>query len=263
MIDTHAHLDYSVYEEDFADVLRRAEEAGVMRSVCIATGLESSRKVVALAEQHPQLYAAVGVHPCNAHEEPESAIGEIEALCSHPKVVAIGEIGLDYYRLPEDREEAERMVAKQKQVFRALMEVAERAKKNVVVHQRSSWGETLDFLREYSGKVRCVLHCFGGTVAEAREVLAMGHLVSFTGIATFKNGGNVRAVAAGLQEGEFMLETDCPYLAPEPYRGKRCEPAYVREIAVALAGVRGETLESLAAHTTRVAEEFFSLPSQG
>lgn len=260
LIDTHAHLDYPVYEEDFGEVLRRAEEAGVGRVICIATGWESSLRVVALAERYPQLFAVVGVHPCHAHEEAESVAGKIEELCRHPKVVGVGEIGLDYYRLPEEEEEREEVVRKQKRMFRELLEVAERTAKNVVVHQRSSWEDTMGFLREFAGRVRCVLHCFGGSAGEAREVLELGHLVSFTGIVTFKNGGNMRDTAAGLQAGEFMVETDCPYLAPVPYRGKRCEPAHTRQVAEVLAAARGETVEAFGRHTTRTAEKFFGLP---
>ena len=275
LIDTHAHLDYPAFQEDFAEVLRRAHDAGVTRIISIATGLESSRRVVALAEAYPQIFAVVGIHPNHAHEEVGGAIEEIERLAAHPKVVGIGEIGLDFFRLPgsENGEATEvgmsiealaqqrsEIIASQHQTFRALLEVAIRCRKNVVIHQRSSWEETMAYLREYAGRLQAVVHCFGGTSQEAQEVLSLGHLVSFTGIATFKNGGNMREAAASLPAGSFMVETDCPYLAPVPFRGKRCEPAHVLPIATVLAAARSESLEALAGHTTRSAESFFQLP---
>ena len=182
LIDTHAHLDYPVFQEDFAEVLSRANDAGVFRMISIATGLESSRRVVALAEAYPQIFAVVGIHPSHAHEEVPGAIEEIERLAAHPKVVGIGEIGLDFFRLPGSEnagameagssivsleEQRSEIIASQHQTFRALLEVAIRCGKNVVIHQRSSWEETMGYLREYAGRLQAVVHCFGGTSAEA------------------------------------------------------------------------------------------------
>ena len=142
-------------------------------------------------------------------------------------------------------------------VFRQQLDLAAEVGLNVVIHQRDAWEDTLAILRDYTGRLRGVFHCFGGTPAQADEVLALGHLVSFTGIATFKNAAVVRETAAHVPADRFMVETDCPYLAPVPYRGKRCEPAHTRETAVAVAQARGETLETLAAWTTATAEAFF------
>jgi len=147
--------------------------------------------------------------------------------------------------------------ATQATAFRRQLDVATEAGLNVVIHQRDAWEDTLAILRDYTGKLRGVFHCFGGTPAQADEVLALGHLVSFTGIATFKNAAVVRETAAHVPADRFMVETDCPYLAPVPYRGKRCEPAHTRETAVAIAQARGETLDALAARTTANAEAFF------
>ena len=257
LIDTHAHLDYEDFAADFDAVLERASAAGVRRIVTIGTSLESSRRAIELAERHPMIYAVVGVHPTTAEDSPEDLSAALTELANRPRVAAIGETGLDYHHLPED----ERMIAVYKatqvRVFRQQLDVAAALGLNVVVHQRDAWADTLDILRGYTGRLRGVFHCFGGTPAQAEEVLAMGHLVSFTGIATFKNAAVVRETAAAVPDDRFMVETDCPYLAPVPYRGKRCEPAYTREIAQTVAVARGWTLETLATRTTATAEAFF------
>lgn len=257
LIDTHAHLDYEDFAADFDAVLQRAGLAGVERVITIGTSVESSRRAVELAARHPMIYAVVGVHPTTAEEAPADMVDTLRMLAVHPRVVAIGETGLDYHRLPEG--EVARVAAKATQavVFRRQLDVAAEAGLNVVIHQRDAWEDTLAVLRDYTGRLRGVFHCFGGTPAQADEVLALGHLVSFTGIATFKNAAVVRETAAHVPSGRFMVETDCPYLAPVPYRGKRCEPAYTRETAVAVALARGTTLEALARETTATAESFF------
>ena len=172
-------------------------------------------------------------------------------------MAAIGETGLDYHRLPEDAGLAAANRARQAAVFRQQLDLAADLGLNVVIHQRDAWEDTLDILRAYSGRVRGVFHCFGGTPAQAAEVIALGHLVSFTGIVTFKNGAQVRETAAAVPADRYMVETDCPYLAPVPYRGKRCEPAHTRETALAVAQARGISLDDLAAQTTATAEGFF------
>lgn len=259
LIDTHAHLDYPDFVEDFDGVLARAREAGVTRSISIATGLESSRRVIALAAKYEPIYAVVGVHPNNVEEESDDFLEELREIAQRSPIAAIGEIGLDYYRLAEDAEEAEANKKRQATFFRRQLDLAVEEGLNVVIHQRAAWEDTVSVLSEYTGKVRGVFHCFGESVERAREVIALGHLVSFTGIATFKNGENVRSVARSLAVGEMMVETDCPYLAPVPFRGKRCEPAHTRLVAEAVAAARGETLEVLAKHTTETAESFFNL----
>ena len=281
LIETHAHLDYPDFAPDFEDVLRRATEAGVTRIITIGTSVESSRRAVDLAEKYPNVFAVIGVHPTYAPEGGEDVVTPLRELAKNPRVVAIGEIGLDYHRLPsvEVRKRKDVQVfnalqsetedqiqagiedgaykAKQAELFEQLLDLAVELCLNVVIHQRDAWDDTLEILRDYGRQVSGVFHCFGGTVEQANEVLGLGHLVSFTGIITFKNGKEVREVAAQVPLDQFMVETDCPYLAPVPFRGKRCEPAYTRLVAEEIARARGISLEEIAGATTATAEEFF------
>ncbi|HMG05383.1 MAG TPA: TatD family hydrolase [Chthoniobacterales bacterium] len=282
LIDTHAHLDYPDFAGDFEDILRRATEAGVTRIITIGTSVESSRSAVELAEKYPNVFAVIGVHPTYVEESQEDVITPLRELAQSPRVVAIGETGLDYHRLPsveiakerktqvfakalqsstEEEIEAEihdgAYKSKQASLFEQQLDLAAELGLNVVIHQRDAWDDTLQIIRPYSGELRGVFHCFGGTREQAGEVLALGHLVSFTGIVTFKNGATVREIAAQLSLGDFMVETDCPYLAPVPFRGKRCEPAHTRLVAESIAAARGISVEELARATTETAESFF------
>jgi TatD DNase family protein len=280
LIETHAHLDYPDFQPDLEEVISRAAEAGVTRIISIGTGLESSRRAVALAERFPNVFAVIGIHPTNVTEEGLDFLPALTELARHPKVVAIGETGIDYHHVPEELQPAkvaavdsallaqsggdqERMIAEgawksaQADAFRMQLDLAVELGLNVVIHQRSAWEDTIEILRDYTGRVRGVFHCFGGTPEEAAQVAALGHLVSFTGIITFKNAEQVRATAAAVPLDGFMVETDCPYLAPVPFRGKRAEPAHTRLVAEKIAEVRGIPLEEVAAATTRTAEGFF------
>jgi TatD DNase family protein len=281
LIETHAHLDYPDFANDFEDVLRRATEAGVTRIITIGTSVESSLRAVELAERYSNVFAVIGVHPTYALEAEEDVITPLRELAKNPRVVAIGEIGLDYHRLPsveaskqkhiqvfnalqsETEEQVEARIedgaykSKQAELFEQLLDLAVELRLNVVIHQRDAWDDTLEILREYGRQVSGVFHCFGGTLDQANEVIDLGHLVSFTGIVTFKNGKQVREVAAQMPIDKFMVETDCPYLAPVPFRGKRCEPAYTRLVAEEIAKARGISLEEIAGATTATAEEFF------
>lgn len=280
LIDTHAHLDFEEFEADLEGVVARAAEAGVTRIITIGTGIESSRRAVALTERFPNVYAAVGIHPTHVLEEGLDFLPSLRELAAHPKVVAIGETGIDYHHVPEELQPAksaavdsallaqttgdqERLIAEgawkgaQADAFRMQLDLAVELGLNVVIHQRSSWEDTLEILRPYSGKVRGVFHCFGGTKEEAEEVRALGHLVSFTGIITFKNAEQVRSTAAAVASDGYMVETDCPYLAPVPHRGKCAEPAHTRLVAEAIAQARGISLAEVAETTMRTAEGFF------
>jgi TatD DNase family protein len=260
--DTHAHLDYPDYAKDFTEVIARAQATGITRIISIGTDLESSAHAIKLAERFACVFAAVGWHPSNAHEAPDDIREPLRKLVKHPKVVAIGEIGLDYHRLPGGKtggtaDDDARYKQKQAEIFRQQLEIASEAGLNCVIHQRDSFDDTFAQLKLFAGKVRGVFHCFGENADRMRRVLEIGSLVSFTGIVTFKNGQNVRDTVAATPLDKFMLETDCPYLAPVPYRGKRCEPAYVKEISETVARVKGCSLEALGAATCKTAAEFF------
>ena len=282
LIDTHAHLDFPDFAPDLDAELDPAAAAGVTRSISIRTSIESSRRAVALAEKYPQVFAVIGVHPNSAHEVEGDFIGELRALAQSPRVVALGETGLDYYRLPGARRPPESLAALgnetpgeidaaivdgarksiQAAVFEQQLDLAVELGLNVVIHEREAWDDTLAILRGYTGRLRAVFHCFGKSPAYAEQLFALGHLVSFTGIVTFKNAADAQAAAAQAPADRFMVETDCPFLAPIPFRGKRCEPAHTRQTAEQVARLRGETLEALAAQTSRTAESFFRNPTR-
>lgn len=281
LIDTHAHLDYPDFATDLDEVLARATEAGVTRIITIGTSVESSRRAVALAEKYPNVYAVVGVHPTNVQDEPGDFLTPLRDLAKHPKVAALGETGLDYHHLPSETrlQTSPAMAALQAEVsadieasvmdgayrdaqadaFRLQLDLAAELGLNVVIHQRDAWDDTLQILQPYTGKVRGVFHCFGNRPDQAETIIAQGHLVSFTGIITFKNAALVRETAAAIPAGAFMVETDCPYLAPAPYRGSRCEPWHTRLAAEKVAEARGQTLEEIARQSTCTAESFFRL----
>lgn len=259
--DTHAHLDFDDYQPDIAEVLARAQNAGITKIISIATDFNSSRRALALAEKHPMIYAAVGWHPSNAHEAPADIRAELRELARHPKTVAIGECGLDYYRLPGAQGgtagDDAKYKRKQAEIFEQQLEVAAELGLNCIIHQRSSFDDLFTQIQPFAGKLKGVFHCFGESVERLHKILGLGWRVSYTGIVTFKNGQNIRDAVAATPLGKFMLETDCPYLAPVPYRGKRCEPAYVKEISETIAQVKGCTMEELSAATCKTAHEFF------
>ncbi|PYL01409.1 MAG: TatD family deoxyribonuclease [Verrucomicrobia bacterium] len=282
IVETHAHLDYPDFAPDFDDVLRRANEARVTRIITIGTSIESSRRAIELAEKYPNIFAVIGVHPTYAGEAPDDVMTPLRELAKSPRVVALGESGLDYHSLPskeaakdkkvqvfanalqgETEEQIDASIAdgayksKQAMLFEQQLDLAVELGLNFVIHQRDAWDDTLEIMRPYTDKLRGVFHCFGGTREQAEEVIALDHLVSFTGIVTFKNGAAVREVAAQIPLWKFMVETDCPYLAPVPFRGKRCEPAYTRLVAESIAAARGIPLQEVAEATTETADKFF------
>lgn len=261
--DTHAHLDAPDFASDLAAVVTRAEAAGIARIISLGTDLESSRRAIRLAEQYPNVHAAVGWHPSHVTEAPEDIRPALRELARHPKVVALGETGLDYYRLPSKKAgftagDDEQYKARQAALFQQHLEVGAELGLGCVIHQRESLEDAIAQLAPYASRVRAVFHCFSDSVAAMRRILELGSLVSFTGIVTFKNAQNVRDTLAATPLESFMLETDCPFLAPVPYRGKRCEPAYVTETALVAAQVKGCSLETLSGATCATAERFFA-----
>lgn len=260
--DTHAHLDYPDFARDLPEVVQRAAAAGIEKIICIGTDLESSSRAVRISEQFPAVYAAVGWHPSDASRAPQDVRPGLRALAQHPKVVALGETGLDHHRLPSRKEggnpaEDEPYKARQIDLFRQHLELAAELGLNCVIHQRDCFDDTLAAFEPFAGRVRGVFHCFGNPVADLLRVLATGSLVSFTGVLTFKNAETVRETLAATPLGNFMLETDSPFLAPMPYRGKRCEPAYVKEIAAVAMKVKDISADELSRATCQTAHEFF------
>ena len=259
--DTHAHLDFPSFREEEEIVVGRAADAGISRIVTIGTELESSLRAIDLAKRFDGVFAAVGWHPSDCLGAPEDVRADLERLVKHPKVVAIGEIGIDHYRLPSmsggSVSEDEAFKARQITVFRQQLEVAATLGLNVVVHQRAAFDTCLAIFEPFADRVRGVFHCFVNEPLAAQRVIELGSLVSFTGICTYKNAGEVRETLASVPLDKLMLETDAPFLAPVPFRGKRCEPAHVREISQMVAETLGVDLEILSKATCATARAFF------
>ena len=245
LIDSHCHLDDKQFDADRDAAIARAREAGVDRMLAIGTGegppdLEAA---VRLARQHSFMYATVGVHPHDAAKATPETLAALESLLSEPKVVALGEIGHDYHYDFSPREV-------QREMFIAQMEVAGRAGKPIVIHTREAWDDTLRLLREH-WRGAGVMHCFSGGAREARQALDLGFHLAFGGVLTFPKAENVREAARIAPEDRLLVETDAPYLAPVPRRGKRNEPAFLVDTVGRLAEVRGVSAEQIAASTTR------------
>ena len=260
--DTHAHLDFDEFQSDLTGVLERARSAGVDRILSVGTDLEASRRALSIAETHQGVFTVAGWHPGHAEEAPADIRAELRVLASHPRVVAIGECGLDFHRLPSRMGQGtvaddDRIRERQATLFVQQLEIAAELGLNVVIHTRDSFRETVDLFRPFASRVRAVFHCFVGTVAEMEEVQGLGSLVSYTGIVTFKNGEAVRETLAATPLEGFMLETDCPFLAPVPHRGRRCEPAFIADIASKVLEVRRCSLEELSIATCSTARRFF------
>ncbi len=264
--DTHAHLGWKDFEGERDAIVERARAAGISKIVTIGTDLESSRRAIEHAEKYDNVFAVVGWHPGDAMEAPPDFGTELRKLASHPKVVAIGETGLDYYRLPTksggSSEEDAAIKKRQAEILEEQLKIAAEFNLNCVIHTRDSFLDTLEIVRRYAGKAATVFHCFVEEASRMRAVLDAGGLVSFTGICTFKNAQIVRDTIAATPLDRMMLETDSPFLAPVPFRGKRCEPAYVKEIADAVAAIKKCTLSELSQATCANAARFFPKLSQ-
>jgi TatD DNase family protein len=248
-IDSHCHLQSLA---DVGGAIERARAAGVERIVCVGTDLESSRQAVELAERHADVVATVGLHPHDATAL-DAQWPDLEALAAHDAVVAVGETGLDFHYLhsPEDQQEA---------AFRAQIELATRLDRALVVHTREAWDDTFRVLADEGVPARTVLHCFTGGPDEARRALEAGAHVSFSGIVTFKTAGDVRAAAALVPDDRLLVETDAPYLAPVPHRGRANEPAWVVAVGEAVAGARGRPPAEVAAATRAATARIFRIP---
>lgn len=250
LIDSHCHLNDRQFQRDQRQVLERARQEGVSTIVCVGYDLPSSREVVALAKRHSNLYVVVGVHPHDAKELDEAGIEALEKLAQSPRVVAIGEMGLDYYRDLSPRKV-------QQEVFRRQIQLARRLKLPIVVHDRDAHGEVMQILREEkAADVGGVLHCFSGSWEMAKECIDMGFYISLAGPVTYRNSKTPQEVARKVPLDWLLVETDAPYLTPEPLRGRRNEPANVKLVAEKIAELRGlsreEFAEAAKANTKRV-----------
>jgi TatD DNase family protein len=256
LIDTHAHLDDEKLAADLPDVIRRAAEAGVVQIVTVATTAPSSAATVALTTRYPALFATVGIHPNSAAEAAPTAWDQVLALINHSRVVAVGETGLD-------RHWDFTPFPLQEEYFARHLELSRRSGKPVVIHCREADEEVLRMLQEdfeRHGPLRGVMHSFVGDATMAERCLAMGLYLSFAGMLTYKNAGALRDVAAKQPLDRLLVETDSPYLAPVPVRGRRNEPAYVAHTAACLAGLHGIAPDGLAERTTANARALFGLP---
>ncbi|MFQ5521225.1 MAG: TatD family hydrolase [Candidatus Methylomirabilia bacterium] len=252
LFDTHAHLHFPEFDGDQGAVLERARAAGVRYLLTVGTDAGTSAQAVALAEAYPEIYASVGIHPHDAAGADEAALAEIARLAQTSlKVVAIGEIGLDYYRNLSPREV-------QVQVFRRQLSLACQLGKPVVIHCREAHLETLAILREAGVKdIGGIMHCFSGDEGAARQCLDLGLLISLAGPVTYPNARKLPGVAKLVPEDRLVVETDCPFLPPQPFRGKRNEPSYLPITAARVAELRGQSLESLGPRMTRNALALF------
>ena len=253
LFDTHAHLHFPGFDEDRDAVLARARAAGVRRMVTIGTDGETSRAALALADRHPDVWATAGVHPHDAAASDEAAQAEVERIAAERRVVAIGEIGLDFFRNLSPPETQER-------VLRRFLALARRLRKPVVLHCRDAHAEILALLgEERVADVGGIMHCFSGDVAIARRCLDLGLLISLAGPVTYPNARALPDVARFVPGDRLVVETDCPFLPPQGYRGKRNEPAYLTITAARVAELRGEPLDDLAARTTANARRLFGV----
>lgn len=260
MIDTHCHINFGSYDDDRDAVIARAAEAGVDRIINPAVDLETSRAVLALCDRYPGLYAAVGIHPNDTADFTTTTLDTIAELASHPKAVAVGEIGLDYYWDKNPK-------AKQFEAFEAQLALAERFDLPVIIHNRDASEDVIRILESWVSslpetlKARPgVLHSFSGSMAIAERALAAGFYLGFTGPITFKKADETRAIAARVPASRLLVETDGPFLTPTPYRGKRNEPAYIPYIVERLATLHLMDTDEMARITTENAERLFKLP---
>ena len=243
IIDSHCHINFPELKGDLAGLMDRMEKADVTRALCVSVSLEAFPEVLGLAETHSNVYASVGVHP-NHDEGEEPGADQLTGLAAHSRIVAIGETGLDYFRLEGD-------LSWQRERFRIHIRAAKQAGKPLIIHTREAGADTIKILREENAAaVGGVMHCFTETWEVAQAALEMNFLISFSGILTFKNAAALRGVAEKVPLESALVETDSPYLAPVPHRGKTNEPAYVRFVAEELARIKGVPLETVAAKTS-------------
>ncbi|AGX02088.1 MULTISPECIES: TatD family hydrolase [Bacillaceae] len=253
LFDTHVHLNAEQFEEDLEEVIGRAQAEGVSHMVVVGFDRPTITKAMELAEAYDFIFACVGWHPVDAIDMTDEDLAWIEELAAHPKVVAIGEMGLDYHwdKSPKDV---------QKDVFRRQIRLAKKVKLPIVIHNRDATADVVEILREEgAGEVGGIMHCYSGSVEVAKECLDMNFYISLGGPVTFKNAKKPKEVAEAVPLEKLLIETDCPYLAPHPYRGKRNEPAYVKLVAEQIAELKGLAFKEVAEATTENAKRLFGI----
>jgi TatD DNase family protein len=266
LTDTHCHLaSHRFAPDEIPALITRAHAAGVTRMITLATSLEDLHANLTLA-QTPGIHACIGIHPCDVHHAPDDATTRLDAFVRDPRVCAIGETGLDYFHPAPTAWTEAAFHDRQRTLLRQHFELAAAAKLNIVIHTRdrsghASFDDALAIYADFQHCVRAIFHCFIGPWANAKRVLDLGGLVAFGGVSTFKNANDVRDTIALCPGGSFLLETDSPYLAPDPHRGQRNEPAFIRHTAERIATLRNEPLATLAACTNLTANGFFRFPS--
>lgn len=252
-IDTHAHLFFENYKDDLDDVINRAKNKGVDYIIVPATDIKTAKEAIALAEKYEQIYATVGIHPHDTKEWNENLITEIETLAKHPKVVGIGEIGLDYYYDFSPKEQ-------QIKAFKSQLDLAIKLGLPAVIHNRDSDKDMLEIIQSYCGTgLKAQFHCYNGSLDDALEYMKMNHFISFTGNITFKKSDELRSILKGIDLNNLMLETDSPFLTPVPFRGKRNEPAYVTYVAQQVADVHKISIEDVGRITSLNVFRFFGI----
>ena len=251
LFDSHAHLNDEAFDQDRAELLETFKDAGVGLVMNAGCSLESSREGIALAEAYPWIYCSVGTHPDTADAVNEEVLEVYRLMCKHPKVKAIGEIGLDYYYETIHRDA-------QMRAFRIQMQLAEELDMPVIVHERDAHDDGMSIVKEFPN-VKGVFHCYSGSAEMARQLVNMGWYIGFTGVLTFKNARKAVETAASIPQERILLETDCPYMAPEPYRGKRNHPGYLPRMAEKLAQIRGIPVEDVIRVTTENAKRLYRI----
>ncbi|MGP4063122.1 TatD family hydrolase [Halobacillus sp. H74] len=255
LFDTHVHLNADQFEEDLEETIQRAQDAGVEYMTVVGFDRKTIPKAIEIAENNERIYAAVGWHPVDAIDMTEADLEWIEELSSHPKVVALGEMGLDYHwdKSPEET---------QKEVFRKQIRLAKKVKMPIIIHNREATEDIVQVLKEEeASEVGGIMHCYSGPVDIAKECLDMNFMISLGGPVTFKNAKLPKEVAKAVDLKNLLIETDCPFLAPHPNRGKRNEPAYVKLVAEQIAELKGVSYEEVSQVTTSNALEFFGIKS--
>ncbi|MFB5663742.1 TatD family hydrolase [Alteribacillus sp. HJP-4] len=253
LFDTHVHLNADQFEDDVDEVIERAKSEGIEWMNCIGFDRKTIKRAVELAEKYEFIYASVGWHPVDAVDMTEEDLQWIEELAGHPKVVALGEMGLDYHwdKSPKDV---------QKEVFRKQIHLAKKVKLPIIIHNRDADQDIVDLLKEeHAEDVGGIMHCFGGSLEIAKECMKMNFYISFGGPVTFKNAKRPKQVAKEIPMDKLLVETDCPFLAPHPYRGKRNEPSYVKLVAEQIAELKELSLEEIAQQTTANANKLFCI----